>query len=105
MKNQIISAFSITKIPAAGFSARGFKFGFSSKVEKGPHTRIGLKYHIAATAAVPAIGSTAWNKFLSTESDGTVPAISGFYNDVGFIDEHKMSCELCVVSHNPELKT
>ena len=44
--------------------------------------------HVAAVAAVAAVGAALGDVFFASEGDAAVSAVAGFYLNDGFIDEH-----------------
>ena len=47
--------------------------------------------HVAAPAAIAAVRSPLWDKFLSPKTDATAPSVAGLSEDLDPIDEHRSS--------------
>jgi hypothetical protein len=74
-------------------SAPGFEFGVVAKIDQGVLGGNRGDVDRAARAAVAAVGPAARDVFLSTKTEATVAARTGFDVDVDFVDEHDRNQE------------
>ncbi len=87
INQQIIRAFTML-IFALTMPARfGFEMGAFAETQQRIETRVDDDDHIAAVAAMPAIGSTAGNVLFAAETHTSVAAIAGLHENFRFIKE------------------
>jgi hypothetical protein len=74
-------------------AALGVVFGIEAEVDERVVTLAGFHDDVATAPAVSAGWSAPRHKFLTAKGHAAIPAVSGFYANFGFVDEHKRSCQ------------
>src|SRR5258706_2078201 len=70
-------------------AAIGLEFAVVAVAQQRVVVGIGLEVDAAAAAAIAAGGSAARNVFFAAKRDAAVAAVTGFYVDFGFVNEHR----------------
>ena len=68
-------------------AAPGFEHGFPAQVEQCASALVRHEDHVAAPTAVASVRPAERNVFFPAERRGTVPAVPGNNENVGFINE------------------
>src|SRR5437867_319521 len=69
-------------------SALGFMLGVETEMQKGVLVLSGDQINVPAAASIAAARTAARNIFFPPESQTAISAVSGFYVDPDFVDEH-----------------
>src|ERR1019366_5419918 len=72
----------------AAFTALGFPVMPAGEIQERVLADIGDENDGAAVTAVTTIGAALGDEFFAAKGNATVPAVTGFDVDDGFVDEH-----------------
>ena len=88
--DQVIAALAVALLAHAVLAALGLEAALMAEVDQGTDVLVGLDPHIAAIAAVAAIGATQRNELLAAKADAAIATIAGYDINFCFVYEfHK----------------
>ena len=88
LNDDILAVLAEAVALAAGFAGRCHKFSLIAEIHQCAHAAFADKNHIAALAAVAAIGAAVRNVFCSVKGNLTVAAVAALYMNLDSIYKH-----------------
>jgi len=90
LDDQVLPIPAGAALAGAVHAVGGHVFALIAEVHQGGHMPVHLEDHVAAPAAVAAVGSAGGHVFFPVEGHGAVASLAGFHSDFGGI--HKACC-------------
>ena len=98
----IIAARAGARGAHAGAAVLGLDVLLVAVIDQGVEVFHRLDHHVAALAAVAAVGTAIFDEFLAPEADTTVPALAAEYVDLGLIEKfHDTGSLSLILLHHP----